>query len=109
MFRYGASETHTQTVIVHEFGHVLGLDHVNPSFFRPNDDLAYGATPHARGDLMGMGHRVEAWHAWPWLSRLADHLPDSRAGWTASARRVTPREVTFDPQRFRANTGRVAP
>ena len=104
------TETHSQTVILHEFGHALGLGHVNDQGCgEANDQLCYGSTPHSRGDMMGMGDRVERWHAWPWLSRLGDHLPDSTAGWTASASRVAPHEVRFDPQRFRANTGHVRP
>ena len=102
------TENHQQLVALHEFGHMLGLSHVNAADCpEANGLLCYGATPHQRGDLLGMGNRIEAWHSWPWLSRLQEHLPDSRAIWHATLVRTAPREVQISAQRLRMSVGRT--
>lgn len=60
-----------QTTVHHEFGHTLGLDHVNGS---GNGDSAYGITLEQRENQMGMGGRLTARHAQPWITRLRSHL-----------------------------------
>ena len=75
-----------QIAAIHEFGHYIGLSHVNAANARddPNGNIAYGATPYQRADVMGSGTRIEEWHAYPWCQRLRRHLggmqPISR-GW----------------------------
>jgi hypothetical protein len=60
-----------QTTVLHEFGHTLGLDHVNG----PGDaDWNYGVTLEQREDIMGWGDHVTAREARPWISQLRRHL-----------------------------------
>ncbi|NIJ51159.1 hypothetical protein [Dyadobacter arcticus] len=56
-----------QTTINHEFGHTLGLGHVNGS---GNNDRAYGVTLNERENQMGMGGLLTASHARPWINSL---------------------------------------
>jgi hypothetical protein len=69
------SETHSvsflQTTINHEFGHTLGLAHVNGA---GNSDSHYGVTLSERENQMGMGGLLTARHAQPWITRLRNHL-----------------------------------
>jgi hypothetical protein len=59
-----------QMAAVHEFGHYIGLSHVNAAGAAaagqgPNSTLAYGQGDQ-RTDMMGAGTRVVPWHAYPW-------------------------------------------
>lgn len=70
-----------QVPVVHEFGHVLGLNHVNArseacrNATNGNSRICYGANPsRQRGDVMGGGMRLDGWHAWPWKNRIKEHL-----------------------------------
>jgi hypothetical protein len=60
-----------QTTINHEFGHSLGLDHVNGP---GNSDANYGLTLQQRENQMGMGGWLTTRHARPWINRLRSHL-----------------------------------
>jgi hypothetical protein len=60
-----------QTTINHEFGHSMGLDHVNGA---GNSDSNYGITLEQRENQMGMGGLLTGRHARPWLTRLRAHL-----------------------------------
>lgn len=65
-----------QITVLHEFGHVLGFDHVNGG---GNDDGAYGITLDQRENLMGMGHHFASAQARPWRTTLRRHLvPENR-------------------------------
>jgi hypothetical protein len=60
-----------QCTVLHEFGHTLGLDHVNGV---GNDDWNYGVSLEQREDLMGMGDHLTGREAQPWKSQLRHHL-----------------------------------
>ena len=67
-----------QFPVVHEFGHYIGLDHVNAPGARAqglstNGSVAYGAADQAN-DYMGRGSPFAPWHAYPWCRRLREHL-----------------------------------
>ncbi|MEE9491901.1 MAG: hypothetical protein V3W04_00785 [Gammaproteobacteria bacterium] len=67
-----------QITALHEFGHFIGLSHVNAREARNTDidtnhDLTYGSGDQAR-DLMGRGSDIANWHAYPWCRRLRRHL-----------------------------------
>lgn len=65
-----------QYAAVHEFGHYIGLSHVNAAAVpnATNSTTAYGASTWQQGDMMGYGNRIEPWHAFPWCQRLRRHL-----------------------------------
>ncbi|TLU97999.1 hypothetical protein [Dyadobacter luticola] len=78
-----------QTTINHEFGHTLGLNHVNGV---GNSDNNYGITLEQRENQMGLGGRLTTRHGRPWLNSLVDrhhiiperrHLPEDRVKFTA--------------------------
>ncbi len=67
----------------HEFGHYLGFSHVAANIegnpypaigAKPGDTEEYGITEHQRGNVMGMGTRVEPWNAAPWLNHIYRHF-----------------------------------
>ena len=64
------SVSFAQSTALHEFGHTLGLWHVNG---RGNNDAAYGVTLEELTDLMGVGDHLTARHASPWSSQLRRH------------------------------------
>ena len=77
-----------QIAAVHEFGHYIGLSHVNAAAVpnAPNSRRAYGVGAHQRADIMGAGTRIEEWHAYPWCQRLRRHLGGDQPntnGWHA--------------------------
>jgi hypothetical protein len=79
-----------QTVILHEFGHTLGLSHVNGA---GNADWNYGTTIETREDLMGMGDHVTSREGRPWISQLRYHLIPERGNRDDAALRFTARVV----------------
>jgi hypothetical protein len=83
-----------QSTVLHEFGHTLGLEHVNGA---GNDDANYGVTLDQRDDLMGMGDHVTAREARPWISQLRHHLVPSRgeAAVRFTGRVVAPQLITY--------------
>lgn len=85
-----------QNTVLHEFGHTLGLNHVNGS---GNGDSNYGVTLDQRHDLMGLGDHVTAREARPWKSQLRHHLiPEHGAADRAlrfTARVVSPQLITY--------------
>ena len=67
-----------QVAAIHEFGHYIGLSHVNAvgaatAGAGPNSTLAYGVGDQ-RSDVMGAGSDVAGWHAYPWCRQLRRHL-----------------------------------
>jgi hypothetical protein len=97
--RVGHAQHHVtflQTTVLHEFGHALGLDHVNG----PGDsDWNYGVTLEQREDIMGWGDHVTAREARPWISQLRNHLiPDHNpddARLHFAGRVVAPQFITY--------------
>lgn len=88
------SVSYLQCTILHEFGHTLGLDHVNGA---GNSDANYGITLDQREDLMGMGDHVTGREAQPWVTQLRYHLIPSRgeAPLRFTARVVQPQLITY--------------
>ncbi|AUD01093.1 hypothetical protein [Spirosoma pollinicola] len=60
-----------QILVLHEFGHILGFDHVNGE---SNEDWAYGVTVDQKADTMGIGYHFANRHAEPWERTLKRHL-----------------------------------
>ena len=86
MTRVGHHRHHVdylQSTVLHEFGHTLGLDHVNGA---GNSDANYGVTLDQREDLMGMGDHLTTRHARPWKSQLSHHLIQDHARGDATLR-----------------------
>jgi hypothetical protein len=61
-----------QIAAVHEFGHCIGLNHVNPSGAGDEEYGQFGTVQ--RADIMGVGNVIAPWHAYPWCRRLRLHL-----------------------------------
>jgi hypothetical protein len=85
-----------QSVILHEFGHTLGLQHVNGA---GNSDWNYGVTLDQREDLMGMGDHVTGREAQPWVNQLRFHLIRGRThdeqALRFTAQVVAPQLITY--------------
>jgi hypothetical protein len=91
------SISYLQSTVLHEFGHTLGLDHVNGA---GNDDANYGITLEQREDVMGMGDHATARAARPWIAQLRHHLIPERhnrddAALRFTARVVSPQLITY--------------
>lgn len=93
------TESHFQEVVVHEFYHFLGFEHVAyntpacPVGGNINGQACYGGTPRQRESLGGMGRRVEAWMYRPWQRALDRHVA-WRVPWMATMTRPSPRRVS---------------
>ena len=85
-----------QCTVLHEFGHTLGLDHVNGS---GNSDSNYGVTLNQREDLMGMGDHLTGREAGPWKNQLRHHLIRNHShedqALRFTARVVEPQLITY--------------
>jgi hypothetical protein len=82
-------DTHHILVILHELGHVLGLSHPNNvAGLRDNNGacntklLCYGKDWWQRNNMMGLGHAMARWNAWPWRDRIRYHTGRTRWGVT---------------------------
>ncbi|GAB3796429.1 hypothetical protein GCM10028819_14020 [Spirosoma humi] len=60
-----------QIPIVHEFGHILGFDHINGD---GNDESAYGVTIDQQNNVMGIGYLFADKQAEPWERAMNRHL-----------------------------------
>src|SRR4051812_26094288 len=86
--------TYFQTVILHEFGHTLGLDHIHGS---GNDSNAYGITLEERSNEMGVGNVVNSKQAQPWISQMRRHLIPNHKDQPVSfkPRVIAPQQVSY--------------
>lgn len=84
------SVSYLQSTILHEFGHALGLQHVNGA---GNSDANYGVTLDQRQDLMGMGDHAGPREAQPWKTQLRHHLIPARGNRDDALLRFTARVV----------------
>jgi hypothetical protein len=103
-----------QIPAVHEFGHYIGLSHVNAAAVpnAPNSSIAYGAGARQRGDIMGAGTRIEPWHAYPWCRQLRRHLGGTQprdTGWASSNPLVWITGTGDRAVRWYPRTGRIHP
>jgi hypothetical protein len=78
-----------QSPVLHEFGHTLGLGHIGGS---GSDERAYGSTLAEQQDIMGLGDRLSARAAQPWIMQLRHHLIPARAEPPVS---FSPRLIAF--------------
>jgi hypothetical protein len=69
------SVSYLQNAVLHEFGHTLGLHHVNG---RGNSAAHYGITLEQSQDVMGRGHHASERGAQPWISQLRHHVIPTR-------------------------------
>lgn len=94
--RHGTSHnvTYYQTVILHEFGHTMGLDHIKGA---GNDSNSYGITLEERSNEMGMGEEVISGQAKPWLSQMRRHLIRGHNDHTVNfkPRVIAPQQVSY--------------
>ena len=83
-----------QSPVLHEFGHTLGLSHIGG---RGSGERAYGATLAEQQDIMGLGNRLSAGAAQPWIAQLRHHVIRARAEppLSFSARVVAPQLVSY--------------
>jgi hypothetical protein len=102
------SVSYLQSTVLHEFGHTLGLDHVNGA---GNSDANYGVTLDQRDDLMGMGDHATGREAQPWKTQLRHHiLPGSdRAPLRFTARVIAPQLITYWDNDWRPPAAPAAP
>jgi hypothetical protein len=98
------SISYLQSTILHEFGHTLGLNHVNGP---GNSDANYGTTLDQREDLMGMGDHATGTEALPWIRQLRHHLIPGRgeAPVRFTARVVQPQLITYWDNDWRPPAG----
>ena len=83
-----------QSPVLHEFGHTLGLGHIGG---RGSGERAYGATVAEQQDIMGLGNRLSAGAAQPWIAQLRHHLIRARAepALNFTARVIAPQLVSY--------------
>jgi hypothetical protein len=83
-----------QSPVLHEFGHTLGLGHIGG---RGSGERAYGATLAEQQDIMGLGNRLSAAAAQPWIAQLRHHLIAARAepALSFSARVIAPQLISY--------------
>jgi hypothetical protein len=83
-----------QSPVLHEFGHTLGLGHIGG---RGSGERAYGATLAEQQDIMGLGNRLSAGAAQPWIAQLRHHVTPARAEPPLSftARVIAPQLVSY--------------
>ena len=83
-----------QSPVLHEFGHTLGLGHIGG---RGSGERAYGATLAEQQDIRGLGNRLSAGAAQPWIAQLRHHVVPARAEPPLSftARVIAPQLVSY--------------
>lgn len=92
---------HAHITVVHEVAHLLDLDHPGVAAGYPecsvdgNRRICYGRTAEARDQVTGSGLAVNAYHATPWLSRVAMHTRARRNAWTLLRRAEPPSPLSI--------------
>ncbi|SEO45115.1 hypothetical protein SAMN02990966_01920 [Rhodospirillales bacterium URHD0017] len=83
-----------QSPVLHEFGHTLGLGHIGG---HGSGEWAYGASLAEQQDIMGLGNRLSAGAARPWIAQLSHHVIRARAEppLSFSARVIAPQLVSY--------------
>lgn len=81
----GFGSTWTRYATVHEFGHLLGLHHVNERSHEcraaPGSRICYGANLPDSLNVMGLGGVLDTANARPWTERIALHTKTRAEDW----------------------------
>lgn len=83
---------------IHEFGHILGLDHPDKHVhISGGHHDEYGMSRASREDVMGYGCKMDASSAVPWLKRIAAHTGIPAGRWTV---KLGPDSAALRPKRL---------
>lgn len=85
---------------IHEFGHLLGLDHSDTHAHAGGGSHdEYGEDKADREDVMGYGGTLDESSAVPWLNRIAQHTGVAKASWAV---KLAPYSKAYKPVKIGA-------